>query len=478
VPAVSRGARVGVMGLVVDNFAGGGGASTGIEAALGRPVDIAINHSPEAIAMHAANHPHTRHFCENILEVDPREACGGRPVDVAWFSPDCKHFSRAKGATPRDSGVRGLAWVVIRWAKTVRPAVIILENVKEFETWGPLRDDGRPDAGRVGETFREWLGQLTAEGYSVEFTTLTAADYGAPTTRERLFLVARRDGSRIAWPEASHGRGRVKPWRTAAEIVDWSLPCQSIFARGRPLAEATLRRIAAGVRRYVVEAARPFIVPVTHTRDGARVHSIDAPLRTITTAKGGEFALVAPTLIQTGYGEREGQAPRVPGLHKPLGTVVAGGQKHALVSAFLTKFYGTAIGASVEAPLPTVTANGQHLAEVRAFLVKYYGSDGSPVAQQQELFAPLHTVTTKARFGLVTVHGEQYEITDIGLRMLSPGELFAAQGFPRDYVIAPHFRGRPLPKVAQVALAGNSVCPDVAEAVVRANVYQRREAVA
>ena len=538
--------------LVVDNFAGGGGASTGIEAALGRPVDIAINHSPEAVAMHRVNHPSTRHYCEDVWEVDPREACGGRPVGLAWFSPDCTHFSKAKGGQPRSKEIRGLADVVIRWARAVKPRTIILENVEEFQTWGPLCDDGRPDPTRAGEDFRRWLSELTACGYQVDFRTLVAADHGAPTTRKRLFLVARCDGGPIVWPDASHGPRRAQPWRTAAEIIDWSLPCPSIFGRKRPLADATLRRIAAGLRRYVIESGRPFIVPLTHHSATPRVHSIDEPFRTITAANRGELALVtpymmvntskhpgrrvsdpvatvttgdhhylvAPTLVQTGYGEREGQAPRALDLGKPLGTVVAGGQKHALVAAFLAKhygnptgsprpgigcdvplstvtssdhhslvtaklespaqmsflakLYGTSTAASVDAPLPTVTAGGQHLAEVRAFLVKYYGSDGSPESQQQRLFDPLHTVTTKARFGLVTIHGEEYAITDIGMRMLSPRELFNAQGFPVDYTIDLDFRGKPLTKTAQIELAGNSVCPPAAEALVAANVRGRR----
>lgn len=486
--------------LVVDNFAGGGGASTGIEAAIGRPVDIAINHSPEAIAMHVANHPETRHFCENIVEVDPREACGSRPVGLAWFSPDCTHFSRAKGTQPRRQEIRGLAWVVIRWAREVRPRVIVLENVEEFQTWGPLLEDGRPDATRSGETFREWLGELSGLGYTIEFKSIVAADHGTPTTRKRLFLVARRDRASIIWPNATHGKG-LDPWRPAADVIDWSLPCPSIFERGRPLADATLRRIAAGIWRYVIECGEPFIVPVTHQGD-ARVHGVREPLRTVTAAHRGELALVSPTLIQTGYGEREGQAPRALSLANPLGTVVAGGAKHALIAAmltkhyggqvgqemgrpvptvtskdhsalttaFLTKWYGTSTGSPLDAPLPTVTANGRgggHLAEVRAFLIKYYGAGGR--AQDAQVDLPLGTVTTRDRFGLVLVHGELYRIADIGMRMLQPHELFAAQGFPGDYQIAPHYQGRPLTKTAQIKLAGNSVCPQVAAAVVAAN---------
>lgn len=483
--------------LVVDNFAGGGGASTGIEAAIGRPVDIAVNHSPEAIAMHRANHPETRHYCEDIWTVDPKEACGGRPVGLAWFSPDCTHFSRAKGDVPRLKEIRGLAWVVIRWAREVGPRVILLENVEEFQTWGPLSDDGRPDREHVGETFREWLGALSDLGYRIDFRSVVAADYGTPTTRRRLFLVARRDGASVSWPEPTHGTGRL-PWRPAADVIDWSLPCPSIFERQRPLADATLRRIAAGVQKYVLETAEPFIVPLTH-QGGDRGRSVRDPLATVTGAHRGELALVAPTLITTGYGERDGQAPRVPGLYKPLGTVVASG-KHALVAAFLsrhfsgvvgrqmglpvptvtardhhalsvawlTKFYGTAAaGASCGDPMPTVTggAGGGHMAEVRAFLIGYYSNGGS---QQQGLFDPLHTVTSKARFGLVVVSGQLYQIADIGMRMLQPHELFAAQGFPEGYQIAPVYQGRPLSKTAQVSLAGNAVCPQPAEALVAA----------
>lgn len=450
--------------IVVDSFAGGGGASTGLEQAIGRPVDIAINHSAEAIAMHRANHPGTRHYCENVWAVDPREATGGRPVAVAWFSPDCTHFSRAKGTSKRSDGRRGLAWVVLRWAHDVRPRVICLENVPEFETWGPLTADGRPDPERSGSTFRQWLGRLRAMGYAVEWRTLVAADYGTPTTRRRLFIVARCDGQPIRWPEQTHTRER---WRAAAEVIDWSLPCPSIFGRARPLAEATLRRIAEGVRRYVVEEPRPFVVTLTHTSSGSgRVADSRAPMGTITTAKGGEFALVAPTLIQTGYGERDGQAPRVLDLHRPLGTVVAGGSKHALVSAFLARHFTGVVGRDLREPVPTVTTQDHH-SLVAAFLTKYYGSSES---QNQGASDPLHTVTTKARFGLVTVHGEQYRIADIGMRMLQPRELFCAQGFPEDYQIDTDADGRAVSKTTQIHLCGNSVCPPVAAALVGAQI--------
>lgn len=446
--------------LVVDNFAGGGGASVGIEQAIGRPVDMAINHSPEAIAMHRANHPETRHFCEDIWQVDPREACAGRPVGLAWFSPDCTHHSRARGGVPRSQNIRGLAWVVIRWAASVRPSVIVVENVEEFRSWGPLDDQGYPVPERAGETYRTWLAQLSALGYQVDVRTLVAADYGTPTIRRRLFMVARLDGQ-SAWPTPTHGHGRAAPWRPAAEIIDWQLPCPSIFERARPLAPATMRRIAEGMRRYVFECADPFVIPLTH-QGGRRGRSVSEPLATVTGAHRGELALVAPTLITRGFGERPGQAPRVPGLDKPLGTVVAQGVKHALVGAWLAKHYGGVVGQPLERPVGTVTSRDHH-SLVQAFLVSYYSSGQS---NHQDARDPLRTVTSRARFGLVTIHGQPYQVVDIGMRMLQPHELFAAQGFPEDYRIAPEYRGRPLSKTAQISLCGNAVCPPVARAIV------------
>lgn len=540
--------------IVVDNFAGGGGASTGIEAAIGKPADIAINHDPVAVAMHKANHPHTRHYIEDVWQVSPREVAAGRPVGLAWFSPDCRHFSRAKGTAPVSDSVRGLAWVVIRWAKEVQPRVIMLENVEEFLSWGPLDDEGRPVKSRAGETFREWLAELAGLGYTIEYQSLVAADYGAPTTRRRLFLVARRDRENPSWPEPTHGVGRAQAWRTAAEVIDWSIECPSIFGRRRPLAEATLRRIAAGVKRYVVDAKSPFlirtdmqsgnhlrgvasadeplrtitssgglavvspcIVPLTH-QGGERVHSLEDPVRTITAAHRGELALCTPFVVRHGHystitgaglvegagaGTFRGQPIEQPlatvcgtndkhlvcpvivkhyggpnghpavghEVSRPLGTVTAR-DHHALAAAFLTKFYGTATtGASLDAPVPTVTSGGGkgggHIAQVRAFLVKYYGAGGK--SQTADVDEPMHTITSKARFGLVEVHGEAYQIVDIGMRMLQPKELFAAQGFPESYEIAPFYYGKPITKTDQIRLVGNSVPPPVAEAVVRAN---------
>ena len=530
--------------LIIDNFAGGGGASCGIELALGRHVDHAINHDPEAVAMHAMNHPQTEHHCESVWDVDPLALTQGRPVGLAWFSPDCKHFSKAKGGKPRDKKIRGLAWVAMRWAALVRPRVIMLENVEEFRTWGPVLSDGSPCPQRKGQTFRSFVRQLEALGYVVEYRELRACDYGAPTIRKRLFLIARCDGRPIVWPEPTHGApdstvvlsGLRKPWRTAAECIDWSIPCPSIFERAKPLAEATQRRIARGIRRYVIDAADPFIVKVNHGYDYFRGQPLGEPLQTITAkhgygivapvltecanastqrswpadeplrtqcaeVKGGHFALASATLVQTGYGERPGQAPRAPGLDKPLGTVVAGGAKHALVSAFLAKHYGgnydgpgvsldqptstvtttdhhalvsshlvklrgECTGSATAEPVPTISAQGNHIGEVRAFLVKYYSEGG----QDQDCRDPMHTIPTKDRLGLVTVAGEQYQIADIGMRMLEPHELYAAQGFPSTYVIAPVIDGRRLPKHAQVRMCGNSVSPPMAAALVRANV--------
>lgn len=545
--------------IIVDNFAGGGGASTGIELALGRRVDVAINHDPEAVAMHTANHPETEHHCESVWEVDPRAVKPGRPIGLLWLSPDCKHFSKAKGGKPVEKKIRGLAWVALRWAALRQPRVIMLENVEEFVTWGPLVEDAagnmRPCPKRKGREFNAFRNALQRHGYQVEWKELRACDYGAPTIRKRLFLIARRDGQPIVWPAPTHydpndkkyqgHKGKIinadgvvmQHWRTAAECIDWSIPAPSIFERTKPLADATCRRIAKGIMRYVVNAAEPFIVPVSHSGD-RRVHSIDEPLRTITGSsrsthavvspiltehanastprcmpadeplrticaqtKGGHHALIAPTLVQTGYGERDGQQHRALDIEKPLGTLV-GSQKHALVSAFLAKHYGGVVGTALDAPISTVTsvdhhslvtsnlvkmrgdnigqsndqplhtisAQGTHFAEVRAFLIKYYGNEQDGVAMEE----PMHTVTSRDRFGLVTIAGHEYQIADIGLRMLAPRELYRAQGFPADYVIDYGINAAGnrfnLTKTAQVRMCGNSVCPPLAAALVRCNL--------
>ena len=468
--------------LVVDLFAGGGGASTGIEQAIGRHVDIAVNHDPQAISLHTANHPQTQHYVSDVFEVDPQQVTGGRPVGLLWASPDCKHFSKAKGGKPVSKKIRSLAWVVIKWARLARPRVICLENVEEFQTWGPLAEDGRPCPERKGLTFRRWVRELQREGYAVEWRELRACDYGAPTIRKRLFLVARRDGQAIQWPQPTHAQHPAKgsgmlPWKTAAECIDWSLPCPSIFERERPLADATLRRIAHGVMRYVVNNAQPYIVRIGHTGhgDGGKVRSADAPLSTITTK--AEHLLVKPSIAPAETGKQALVAAflakhytGVVGtpMDQPIGTVTTQ-DHHSLVAAHLLKLRGTSTAASIEEPLHTVSAQGQHHAEVRAFLTAYYGSD-----QDTPLQEPMHTVTTKPRFGLVTVAGQPYQITDIGMRMLQPRELYRAQGFPESYQIDRGHDGRPLPKDAQVRMCGNSVCPPLAAAIVAANYAEQQ----
>ena len=538
--------------IVVDNFAGGGGASTGIEIAIGRSVDIAINHDPAAIAMHRANHPTTEHYTEDVWKVDPVEACAGRPVALAWFSPDCKHHSKAKGGKPVSKKIRGLAWVAVKWAKAVKPRVIMLENVEEFQDWGRLDEKNRPDPRYKGETFRRFVGQLEKLGYHVEYRLLRACDYGAPTIRKRFFLIARCDGQKIVWPEPTHAApdsievrmGSKKPWVPVSEVLDFSLPCPSIFASSeeimeqygiravRPLSENTMKRIARGLMKFVVNNPKPFIVQVNHSGDQFRGQDIDDPLDTITAKHGtgvvapvlmrnnenavgsdarkpigtittgghhmliapsmiqyhseqsedvrgqtvdkpiltvdssNRYGLVEPFLIQTGYGEREGQKPRVLDMDKPLGTVVAQSNKFAMAAAFVTQFNNNCDGQSMDAPLNTMTAKSNHFGEVNAFLVKYYGSGDNAVSC--ELPAP--TITAKDRMGLVTVHGEDYKIVDIGLRMLTPRELFDAQGFPPDYIIDVDADGKPYPKSEQVARCGNAVCPPIPTALVRANL--------
>lgn len=492
--------------IIVDNFAGGGGASTGIELAIGRSVDIAINHDPAAIAMHKVNHPDSEHYCENVWDVDPRKAAGGRPVGLCWLSPDCKHFSKAKGGKPVEKGIRGLAWVAVRWAATVRPRVIMLENVEEFKTWGPLLKNGMPDPDKKGRTFQAFINALKRQGYQVEYRELRACDYGAPTIRKRFFLIARCDGQPITWPKPTHGApdspevksGKLEPWRTAAEIIDWSLPCPSIFERKRPLAENTMRRIARGIQKFVVDNPSPFIMqaygggytgsgqpldkplPTITQKDhnflvtptlmvnttGHPGSKINEPIRTITT--GGHHALVAPTLIQyhseTAKHEARGQT-----MDKPIMTLDTS-PRYGLVASYLTKFRGTNIGQTMDEPLQTITAGGNHFAEVRAFLMQYYGASIG-----QEVTEPLFTVTTKDRFGLVTIHGSEYQINDIGMRMLEPKELFAAQGFPRDYIIDRDSEGKKYPKSAQVARCGNAVPPPFAKHLVLANLPEMCE---
>jgi DNA (cytosine-5)-methyltransferase 1 len=607
--------------IFVDNFAGGGGASTGIEMAIGRSVDAAINHDPAAIAMHQANHPGTFHYCESVWDVDPRVVARGRPVGHVWFSPDCKHFSKAKGGKPVEKGIRGLAWVTLRWAATEHPRVIMLENVEEFKTWGPVLPKLDPETGRMlklirgsddeddvvvvaepgelvppdqqilypdpkkkGTIFKSFINALKRHGYDVEWRELRACDYGAPTIRKRFFLVARCDGQPIVWPSPTHGdpksndviSGKLLPWSTAAEIIDWSIPCPSIFERKKPLASNTLRRIVKGIDKYIIKIAEaggvpflaPYMIKVNHSGEEFRVQSVDEPMQTMTAKNGygvvtpfisrigqtkfggdnmqypiedplttivtkAEHLLLSPTLVQMGYGEGPGQEPRALDLERPLGTVVAGGNKFAVAAATLIKHYGgnytgcgndlndplstittvdhnalvtahvaqhfgesighgmdrpsstiTAINKSAlvtsnlvklrgknigqpdTEPLRTVTAGGLHHAEVRALLIAYYGSSIG-----QSLDDPLGTVTTHERFGLVLIKNVLYQIIDIGMRMLEPHELYAAQGFPISYIISGYLvNGKAVTKSDQVARCGNSVPPPFATALVRANM--------
>lgn len=537
--------------LTIDNFAGGGGASTGIELATGYSVDIAINHDPEAIKMHKANHPNTKHYCENVWAVDPVKACNGHPVGLAWFSPDCKHFSKAKGGKPKDKNIRGLAWVACRWAGLVRPRVIMLENVEEFKTWGPLNRRHHPIKSKQGKTFERFVQQLTDLGYKVEFRELVAADYGAPTMRKRFFMIARCDGKPIVWPEPTHGSadseevkaGLRKPYVGAYTQIDFSRPCPSIFDTSeeikekygiravRPLAKKTMDRIARGLKKFVLDNPEPFIIQCNHGGE-RRPNDIREPMPTITGKHGygivepymvqigqtgfakdrskdvreplttivskNEHCLISPTLIQyhseTAQGEVWGQT-----IKDPIMTV-DGSNRYGLVTSFLHKYYDggyKGAGESMEKPLPTVTswdhnsvvtanliqmnnhcdgrdvrdpiptitAGDGHFGEVRAFLIKYYGQGTG-----QDIKEPLDTVTARDRFGLVTINGTDYQIVDIGLRMLEPRELYGCQGFPDDYIIDHDYTGKTYPRSEQVRRCGNAVCPPIPAALVKANL--------
>jgi DNA (cytosine-5)-methyltransferase 1 len=474
--------------LVVDNFAGGGGASHGIEAALGRPIDIAINHDAEAIAMHAANHPRTRHLCESVWDVEPRLVTQGREVGLGWFSPDCTYHSKARGGKPfrdrnRARRQRGLAGIVPRWLAATGMRVFMLENVEEFADWGPLMPDGKVCAKRRGMHFRRWnrrieniVSRRTGLPYRLDMRELRACDFGAPTTRKRLFVIGRCDGAEIVFPEPTHGDASgLLPYRTAAECIDWSIPCPSIFEPGRDLVENTMRRIARGVRRYVLDDPNPFIVTARGTSDwhiDSSARSIHAPLRTVSAGRGVHHSLVAATLINTRNGERLGQAPRVRDIRSPYPTVTAQGSQGAVVTAFLARHYGghENDGHDLRLPISTVTAKDHH-SLVYAFLLKYYGTDQNP-----RLDAPLHTIMTKDRFALVEVYGETHYIADIGMRHLTARELFIAQSFPPEYIIDPIYNGKPLTKTAAKRMCGNSVPPAAAEALVRANVVEQRVA--
>lgn len=575
--------------IIVDSFAGGGGASTGIELALGRIVNAAINHDPAAIRMHEANHPYTEHYQASVWDVDPEAVCRGRPVALVWFSPDCKHFSKAKGAALVDRRIRGLAWIALRWAAKVRPRVIILENVEEFQTWGPVRK-GKPVKKLAGTTFQKFVGQLRALGYSVEWRELMAADYGAPTTRRRLVLIARCDGRAIVWPERTHAprdsvevrSGKLLPWRSAAEIIDWSLPCPSIFSTKdeiherygisavRPLADNTMRRIIRGVDKFTIKSGAPFIVECNHSGGGHVTDSqepcktitakhtggicrpilapltmtntsnsvgapVSAPMNTVRTGGGGGQMLVTTSLMcigQTGGGNRirslHEHAPttvskqeaclvassliqyhtektenaRAAGLDKPICTVDAA-NRYGLTCANLVEYYGGGRPLDVQSPMHTVTSHDRE-AVVAAHVVKYKRDEVGTRPSE-----PLPTQTAGGVFGcckavlckigtserlhywpqirdllnrycgyalgtddllLLSIGGAPYYIADIGLRMLSPRELYNAMGFPPDYIIDHDAAGKPYPKTQQVARCGNAVCPPMAAAVVAANL--------
>lgn len=546
---------------IVDSFAGGGGASTGIELATGRVVDVAINHDPDAILMHRTNHPHTMHYQASVWDVDPMEVCGGSPVGLLWASPDCKHFSKAKGGKPVDKRIRGLAWIVLRWAGTVRPRVIILENVEEFQTWGPVRR-GRPVKAKTGQTFRRFIDQLEALGYAIEWRELVAADYGAPTTRKRFFLIARCDGRPIVWPEPTHApadspevkAGRKKPWRSAAEIIDWDLPTPSIFATReeikarygitaqRPLRPNTMRRVARGVDKFVIKSANPFIVPMGYGEaqgQAPRVHDIAGPLptavgkakhgvcqpvmapltmhnnenatgtritdpvNTITSSgAGGHQMLITPAMIQ--YHTEQSEKVRGQGVTDPVMTIDAS-NRYGLAAATMAKYYGSdQHGQNIQDPLHTITAKDRE-GVTTAHLVKMKGTNlGGPAME------PVQTITaggghhgvvttriTRAEPGadlqnwpeirdllntycgyhladneviLFNIGGAWYFMADIGLRMLTPRELYRANGFPDDYKIERDYTGKTYGKSKQVARCGNAVPPPFATALVRANL--------
>lgn len=585
--------------IIVDNFAGGGGASTGIELATGRPVAIAINHDPAAILMHKTNHPYTEHLQASVWDVDPVKVCAGRPVGLAWFSPDCKHFSKAKGSALVDRNIRGLAWIVLRWAGTVRPRVIILENVEEFQTWGPVRK-GKPVKKKAGQTFKKWLSQLEQLGYKEEHRELIAADYGAPTTRKRFVLIARCDGRPIVWPERTHApkdsedvkAGKLLPWRAAAEIIDWTVPMYSVFASKeeikekygvnavRPLADNTLRRIIRGVDKFTIKSGKPFIVPTGYgERKGQppRVHDISRPLPTVvstckqnlvepklapvslsntgssvgtqadkpvgTIRTAGSQVLAAANLIQ--YHTEQTENVRANGLSDPIPTVDAS-NRYGLTVAHLTEYYGNGNPLDPRDPMHTVTAHDREaLTSVVLHSIHaggYHGKGNSPEEPLntittagglmlaahhivefkgqdigQDVTRPLRTITASAgkdrqcgggTFGLAAcrietysdgtnlgrwpeirallnkycgyqladnevlllqIGGTWYFLSDITMRMLTPKELYAAMGFPPDYIIERDYTGKPYPKSAQVARCGNAVCPQMASAVVRAN---------
>ena len=436
--------------LIIDCFAGGGGASKGIEMALNRDIDIAVNHDPEAIRIHKVNHPNTLHLTEDIFKVDLQKQVAGRHVALMWASPDCTSHSKAKGGQPRKKGLRILPWAVYKHAKLILPDVIIMENVEEIQQWGPLDESGRPIKSRAGEDYNKFMDAMKSLGYAVESRELVAADYGAQTTRKRWYAVLRRDGKEIVWPKATHsktGDPGTEPWLECGDYMDWSDLGNSIFTRKRPLADATMRRIANGYRKYVVENDKPYIVD---NKDAV--------------------AFLIQYHGETKAGDSRGQL-----LTEPIKTIDTS-NRYGLVTAFISKFYKSGTGQSCAEPLHTITTSPGHFGLISAFLIKYYGTGCG-----QTLDAPLATITTKDRFGLVNVvteiDGEKYILKDIFLRMLkAEPELKRMQGFPADYVITHDAEGKRYPIKEQVARIGNSVVPVMAQVLVAANCsYLRKE---
>ena len=488
--------------IIVDNFAGGGGASTGIELATGQAVNIAINHDPDAILMHKTNHPYTKHYQESVWDVKPTEICEGHPVGLMWLSPDCKHFSRAKGGKPVSKNVRGLAWIAVRWAATVRPRVIILENVPEFITWGPLDENSYPDKKQTGRTFNCFVNALKRHGYEIQWKELKACDYGAPTIRKRFFLIARCDGNPIVFPKPTHGAG-LKPYRTAGECIDFTIPCKSIFGRSKPLADNTIRRIARGLDKFTLKSSEPFIVPTGYgERKGQRprVNSINEPLSTVVSTV--KQAVLMPSLIQyhseTTHSDARGQS-----LDKPIMTVDAS-PRYALTAAHIVKYYSGDNYSACNAPLATITTkerhglveshlcilrNNQdckplneplptectsagHFAEARTVIAKYETAESlghwAEIREMLNKYCDYHLGDNEIL--LLEINKEQYYINGIGMRMLEPRELYNAQGFPPDYIIDHDYLGNEYPRTKQVARCGNAVPPPFAEALVRANL--------
>lgn len=459
-------------GLIIDCFAGGGGASVGIEMALGRSVDIAVNHDLQAIRMHTVNHPKTLHLSEDIFEIDLQKYVKGRHVALMWASPDCTQFSKAKGGKPRISGIRMLPWAVYKHAKAVQPDVIIMENVEEIQQWGPLDETGRPVRERMGEEYDRFVTAVRELGYTFDSRELIAADYGAPTTRKRWYAIFRRDGRSIVWPEQTHSKNGfipgTKPWEPVWKYLDLMDFGKSIFGRKRPLADKTMKRIAAGMDKFVFRNSKPFMTVVNQTENYS-------------------YRTVTPMLIQ--YHSETTADPRGQILTEPIRTIDTS-NRYALVSAFLTKFYKSGTGQDMTEPIHTITTSPGHFGQVSIlavdwkklqntgidediaqkctwvsqFIMEYYGCGTG-----QSLKDPLHTIVTKDRFALITVMGNEYCLMDIFLRMLNPQELKRAQGFPDDYIIGCDIQWEKMSVAEQVAKIGNSVSPPVAKAIVEAN---------